>query len=198
MRAFATAVAGIVLATAVAQTAGAGEGLDWESRRDPFDYHTATPRKTVIDGGKVDGSTTRVRPRVDHLDPTKILAEAGDLLGKVDDLLEEREYLRARDMTHGVLADMRKAGLDQRDEFERITRYHQTATRLHRRVAIEAYLTKKNITLQGIVWDEVSPVVLIGGKMLREGDMIEDVTIESIGRSEVILVKDGVRVRRAM
>jgi hypothetical protein len=200
MRAFAAAVAGVVLATAVAQTAGAGEGLDWRSRRDPFEiYVAATPP------GPDEGQRTKKRrvkkpptPPLRNLDPTRVLAEARGLLEEVGGMLEEKEYIEARNRTHVQLSDMKRAGLESRHEYEQVARYHETALRLHHRAAVETYLAKKNIRLQGLVWDEANPIVLIGGKMLREGDMIEDVTIESIGRNEVILVKDGVRIRKSM
>jgi len=196
MRVSSAVLGGLVLLAAVSQTAASRE-YDFPSRRDPFDIYVAPPPKPKGPRRKRDkpGKKETLLPT---LDPEEILDEAHGIMRNVGGMLEERDYLGARDTTQVALDDMRKAGLEGRDEFDRMLRYHETAVRLHRRARVEEYLENKNIRLQGIVWDDTSPVVLIGNKMLHEGDAIEDVTIESIGRSEVILLKDGVRIRKSM
>jgi hypothetical protein len=50
--------------------------------------------------------------------------------------------------------------------------------------------------VRGIVWDERNPVALIDDAIVREGDAIGDVVVESIGRDGIVIRKDDVRVRR--
>jgi hypothetical protein len=79
---------------------------------------------------------------------------------------------------------------------ERLERIRVTADRLKTRSEIEREFKAINIDIQGIIWEPVSPIALIKGVMVREGDTVEGAVVEEIRTSEIIFNFKGVRCRR--
>lgn len=48
--------------------------------------------------------------------------------------------------------------------------------------------------LEGILWDPASPMVIIGGKFLSQGDKYEDFVIAEIRQSEIVVERSGKRL----
>lgn len=48
--------------------------------------------------------------------------------------------------------------------------------------------------LEGILWDPASPMVIIGGKFLNQGDKYEDFVIAEIRQSEIVVERSGKRL----
>jgi len=47
--------------------------------------------------------------------------------------------------------------------------------------------TTQDLSMSGIIWDEVEPRTIINGEILKEGDMIGNFRIEKIEKQKVIL-----------
>ncbi|MFH1622004.1 MAG: hypothetical protein ABIA97_02645 [Candidatus Omnitrophota bacterium] len=50
--------------------------------------------------------------------------------------------------------------------------------------------TSEDLSISGIIWDEVEPRTIINGKILKEGDSVGGFLIEKIEKQKVILSND--------
>ena len=192
---------GVVAFTLFAGSALAADGFtgwDEKDRRDPFEFRAPEPEKLVPtrrdkkeNGGE---GTKRLPPPPVDLD--KLMDYARECEDICRGYLSSEQYEQAARTTGRILGDLRKAGLDNGEVFERLSSINEAASRLHRRSEIEKQLRELPIDLQGIVWSETNPIALIDGEIRRKGDVISGATIESVGRNGIVLEMDEVRVRR--
>jgi len=66
------------------------------------------------------------------------------------------------------------------------------AVALHRAaVSRKALVSRKNLAITGILYSEDNPSAIIGGAIVREGDMIDDVKVVKIHKNSVEFEKNG-------
>lgn len=66
------------------------------------------------------------------------------------------------------------------------------AVALHRAVVSQkAMVSQKNLAITGILYSEDNPSAIIGGAIVREGDMINDVKVVKIHKNSVEFEKNG-------
>lgn len=56
--------------------------------------------------------------------------------------------------------------------------------------------TPKDVTLQGIIWDPVSPIVSINGKLMKQGEKRDGIKVIKIFRDSALLDVNGKLVKK--
>jgi hypothetical protein len=181
--------------------ARAAEPFVWleANRRDPFTYRA--PIAVVPPSGN-NGRTNQggegVPPPPPPVDTSALRAGARECISASLVSLGRGEYETVAAWAGPLTARMDEAGLGDDDLYHRLRQVNETAHRLRERAEVERLIREAKIRPEGVVWGETDAVVLIGGAVLREGDVVSGMTIESIERSgAVILMLRGVRVRVA-
>jgi hypothetical protein len=115
---------------------------------------------------------------------------------KAEDLLAARQYAAVVETTAEALAKIKEVQLPAPALSEKLSRAHETASRMKERAEIEKEFRGLQIKIGGVAWNRTSPVALINGEIMRPGETVSGARIEEIRRSEVVFSLKGVRVRR--
>jgi hypothetical protein len=206
-RVLVAASAVVALALALGTDARAGEPtgefrfFEWDSsgRRDPFEFRgpdiarVPTPLPTPIGPTPAPVDPT---PPENAASAKEIRQFAERRAREAEQAIGYQQFARAEEAAQEAIGKLGSLQIPDAVVAERLNRALRTAQRLRSRDEIEKEFKGVKIEIQGIIWSPETPMALIKGQMVGEGETVEGALVEEIRTDEIIFNYKGIRCSR--